>query len=199
MFLATKSENTRSPRIRNSVGLPGAQIYSFEPLRDCYEQLAAISRHIPGIHAFHFAIGEKSETMTMHRSSQTLSSSLLKMGTLHKIAFPDTAELTTEEISVKTLAEAVQPLDLKDNLFIKIDVQGYEMQVLRGGPEVIKRAKVLIVETSFYPLYEGQAFFGEIYQTLSNYGFTYMGDFESIKNPANGAALQGNAIFLNQR
>ena len=177
---------------------PKACIYSYEPLNDCFSSVEKKARKISNIKAYNFALGEKTGKFTIFRSSQASSSSLLEMGELHKEAFPKTSEISQEEITVKRLDDVAKDLEIKENIFIKIDVQGYELNVIHGGKELIQKSAVLLVETSFQTLYEEQPLFNEVFMTLTKLGFKFMGDFESIKNPLDGSILQSNAIFINK-
>ncbi|MFN8465859.1 MAG: FkbM family methyltransferase [Caldilineaceae bacterium] len=53
-------------------------------------------------------------------------------------------------------------LNLEVPYMVKIDVQGFEDKVLLGGELTIRHASMLIIETSFQVLYEGQALFGDV-------------------------------------
>jgi FkbM family methyltransferase len=127
---------------------PEAAIYSFEPLRDCYDLLIEKMSHVPKFKAFDFALGSEASEMEMHRSEFTPSSSILRMGELHKRAFPFTSKEAPEKIVVKRLDDVTRDLDLAKNILIKIDVQGFEDRVIAGGLKTIQIAKLLIVETS---------------------------------------------------
>ena len=176
---------------------PEAAIYAFEPLSDCYAKLSEKEKKIPQLTTFNFALGDNPGKFPIYRSSQASSSSLLPMSDLHKKAFPHTQNLSREEIEVRTLDQVTKDLNIKENIFVKIDVQGFELNVLQGGKALLNRAKVLLIETSFHTLYDNQPLFDEVYSFLKGMGFTYRGDFESIKSPIDGAILQANAIFVN--
>ena len=79
---------------------------------------------------------------------------------------------------------------------VKIDVQGLEDKVIAGGEDVIAAARVLIIETSFVPLYKGGPLFHDIYAILKQRGFTYHGNFEQLVSPQDGRVLQADAIFI---
>lgn len=177
--------------------LPAASIYSFEPLEDCYKQLQSNMRDASNFKAFNFALGDKDTEMDIYRNEYSPSSSLLKMGKLHKQAFPYTNKEGIEKIKVKRLDDIIHDLKVEDNILIKIDVQGYEDRVILGGKKLFAKAKVLIVETSFQILYESGPLFDTIYEILKQKGFKYMGNLGQIKNPINGSVLQSDSIFIN--
>jgi FkbM family methyltransferase len=177
--------------------LPSAAIYSFEPLRDCYAQLVNTMKDVRSFRAFDFALGDETLQTTIHRSSFSPSSSLLPMADVHKQAFPFTNEgWVSESVRMRRLDDVADELNLVDNILIKIDVQGFEDRVIRGGWNTVRRAKLLIVEVSFERLYQGQPLFDEIYDTLREAGFTYRGATGQLLSPIDGAVLQADGIFL---
>jgi FkbM family methyltransferase len=176
--------------------LPDCDIYSFEPLGDCFEELERHMHHLERFRAFRYALGERDDELEMHRSEFSPSSSLLAMSRVHAQLFPYTARTWVERVSVRTLDGVVTSLKLRDNVLIKIDVQGYEDRVIRGGGSALARAKALIVEVSFQPLYDSQPLFDSIYRMLWELGFRYAGSMEQLKNPVDGSVLQADAVFL---
>jgi hypothetical protein len=99
-------------------------------------------------------------------------------------------------VDVETLDAVVATLALKDEVLLKLDVQGYECHVIRGAEATLRRTRAVIVETSFQPIYEQQPLFGAVYEALTALGFHYGGSFDQQKSPTNGAPLQEDSIFL---
>ena len=176
--------------------LPETRVYSFEPLRDCCDQLRNVMTGVPEFQAFDFALGDTTGQTQIHRSTAPESSSLLPMGQLHRKAFPHTAQTRVETIEIRRLDDVAADLQIEDNLLIKVDVQGAEDKVISGGQQTFARASVLIMETTFVPLYEGQVLFDIIYERLRQMGFTYMGTEHIIRNPQNGRVLQCDSLFI---
>lgn len=178
--------------------LPDAAIYSFEPLHDCYDQLDAVRKGDVKFKAFNFALGETAGAMPMHRSESSPSSSLLPMGELHRRVYPHTAGSSIENIEVRRLDDITElnPINLEKEVLVKIDTQGYEDRVIRGGTEFLKHTKAMIVETSFTMLYEGQFLFADIYAMLTALGFKYCGGMHQKGNPENGLLLFEDSIFV---
>lgn len=176
--------------------LPDAAIFSFEPLKDVFQRLEQETKNGSNIMAFNCALGERNETVEIHRSSYAQSSSILPMAQLHKDAFPVSADHTSQTVEVKRLDDVMKEFTLKPEIAIKIDVQGYEDKVIAGGPETIEKTKAIIVEVSFRELYEGQPLFEKIFQLLNGKGFRYMGNLYQLLNPMDGAPLQADALFV---
>jgi len=176
--------------------LPNAKLYSFEPLKDCYEQLKRNMEGVPQFLALNYALGDANGRVEMYRNAFSPSSSILPMGGLHTQAFPLTAVAEPEEIEIRRLDDVATGLDLAADVLIKIDVQGYEDKVILGGQRVISNAAVLIVETSCRPLYQGQALFDTIYDLLWPMGFAFTGCGEILKDPRDKTILQWDSIFM---
>lgn len=174
---------------------PRAQFYSFEPLPDSYEQMLRHLAHLPRHKAFNFALGNQSGELTLQRSSQSPSSSFLTMADAHKAAFPRSASSVPVTVKIERLDDVAPQLDIKHPLLIKIDVQGYEDQVLRGGERTVRQAALLIIETSFRTLYEGQPLFADMYDMLTAWGFCYAGALDQLRDDNDGSIIQEDSLF----
>jgi hypothetical protein len=96
----------------------------------------------------------------------------------------------------KRIKRKDQALKIQGNVLVKLDVQGYEDKVIEGGKCLLQRAKILIVETSIVPLYEGQPLFRHIFTMLDRQQFTYHGALSQLTSPIDGSVLQADAIFM---
>ena len=176
--------------------LPMATIYSFEPLEDCYGKLLNRMKNVYNFKAFNLALGETNGQLTMYRNKHLPSSSMLPMANLHRESYPHTAKYTIIKITSARLDDVVKKLKLEDNLLIKIDVQGFEDKVISGGEKTIRQATILIIESSFRPLYVGQPLFEDIYDSLKEH-FRYMGSLgESRMSLIDGTPLFEDSIFV---
>ncbi len=180
--------------------LPDARIYSFEPLRGCFDQLVANMAGDARFQAYNIALGDENGQTRFYQSSWTQSSSLLEMTDLHRRVFPHTSEQEVTTAAVCRLDDFVADLVLGDHLLIKVDVQGAERAVLRGGDETIRRADVLLIEASFRELYKGQMLFNEMVDHLHQRDFAYMGSLSvAASDPADGMNIFEDAIFVRGR
>lgn len=176
--------------------LPDAFIYSFEPIQACYLELQKNISHIKNIKAFNFAIGEKEEDKEFHINDFTASSSFLKVKKKHVDSFPHTANTTAQQVKVKTLDSFYDIMELNGKVLLKLDVQGYELSVLKGAIDFLKKVDMIITEVSYVELYEQQPLFHDIYDYLYSNGFIFHGNFDQMSDPGTNYILQADAIFI---
>ena len=176
---------------------PDARVYAFEPLPDCYEELKKVAKQYQGrVKAFNIALGTQVGSFEFNRSSWAPASSFRKMSKLHKNSYPHSAESETVTVDIKTLDKVFENIDLKKNTLIKMDVQGFEDEVIKGGLEVIKKAKVLVIECSLQTTYEAEPMFDGIYKLLHPMGFEYRGSLKQSIRKDDQSFLQTDCVFI---
>jgi len=173
---------------------PGTTIYAFEPLKKCIKTYANIFSSYDNVSFFQTAIGEEEKEEIIHVSIRDDSSSLLPIGKNQTNIFPGTEEYNTENVQVKRLNHFIKPEDLLSPVFVKIDVQGYELEVLKGCDDLIEYFDHIYVECSFIKLYEGQALADEVIQYLGNHSFKLSGIYNMFYDKM-GIAIQADFMF----
>jgi FkbM family methyltransferase len=178
--------------------LPDATIFSFEPLRNEYDQLIKRTLNIKRFKAINIALGDINGKTIIHRHIFSPASSLLKVSNVSMEAYPYIGNSNNEEIEIMRLDDfiASDKYLLEPEILIKMDVQGFEDKVIKGGENTFILAKVIISEISFQELYEGQECFDGIYNQLINLGFSIKGIIGPGLNPNNGLPLYADAIFV---
>ena len=180
---------------RISIMLPDADLVCFEPLQEPFDRLTTRFAGNPRFRTVHCALGEQPGQFEMHHNEYAPSSSLLSMADLHKKSFEFAVKTKPEKIEVRRLSDVARDLKLRDPILLKLDVQGFEDKVIKGGEDVVARAKIIICEVSFQALYQGGPLFDDIYRMLTTRGFTYQGNFEQLVGPTDLRVLQADAIF----
>lgn len=177
--------------------LPGATIYAFEPLPDCYQQLARKIREMGnGSIAFNVALGRENSRLVFHRNPYSDSSSFRSMMDIHRKQFPFTAGPDEDlDVPVRRLDSYASELDLRPNVLLKIDVQGFEDEVLAGAEQVLRLTHLVQVEVSMIPLYEDSPSFTDVLLWLERRGFSFRGFVGQLTGPLDGEILQGDALF----
>ena len=174
--------------------IPSAKICSFEPIKGCYAELLQNTSEI-NVKAFNFALGDTDEQVEINVSKHSPSSSLLEMADLHKDVFAGTDYAQKETITVKRLDDIAAELGSLGRYLVKIDVQGFEDRVIKGGMETLRKADLILIETSFQELYQGQLLFNGIYNLLAGLGFEFKGNVSQSLNPKDGSILYAESLF----
>jgi len=188
--------NTGQFAVAINAVLPNARILSFEPLPDCFDLLKRNMAKAQKFSAFNYGLGDSCGELPFERNAYSAASSFLKMTRVHTQSFPQTAQSTSVKVKTERLDDVAPSLELTEPILAKIDVQGYEDRVLRGGETTLRRASALFVEMSFEALYEGQPLFDSIRRQVEELGFTYSGNLEQLLCPKTGRVLQADGIFV---
>lgn len=170
-----------------AVTWPDAHLDCFEPLPNPMRRLERILRaYAPGRSQIHgVACGSEPGIVEMHIASREDSSSLLPLGQMQKSMF-QMVERTQASVRVERLDQVVTR-SLARPALLKIDVQGYEYQVLQGATDLLQSIDVIYVEASFIELYSGQRLAPDIAEFLQENGFVHSGQYntqvDSLGNP----------------
>jgi FkbM family methyltransferase len=146
------------------------RIWSFEPVGHVFDSLAAKAALDPAWQVSKLALGSKRGTAEINVSANhTLSSFLPASAKL--ASFDAEAPTVRETVEVQTLDKLLEE-DPAKSIFLKIDVQGFEKEVLEGAKKTLPRVHALYVELPVEQLYEGGWTFPEAINYLDDLGFT---------------------------
>lgn len=193
---ANDGQFARSMRDR----FPGAQLYCYEPLPSAFMKLKAcadkeLSRRM---HVFNVAIGDSEGMVDMrYHVEHSVSSSLLETTSYSEALYPFIKEQLTVRVRQTTLDKALGTFmtNLQSEILIKLDVQGYEDRVIRGGGEIFRKAKAVVLEVNLDALYQQQPSFREIVLMLDGLGYRYAGNVDQVYGD-DGHVIYIDAVFL---
>jgi len=134
---------------------PTARIISFEPQPHAVATFRKIFAQEPDVTIYPIALGACTAEMKLHVTARDDSSSLFHVGRIQHQEF-GTSEVGIIPVEVDRLDHVLTAPDLVPPALLKIDVQGYEMEVLRGSEELLRSFDGIYLEGSYRELYEGQ-------------------------------------------
>jgi FkbM family methyltransferase len=175
------------------------RIVSFEPLSEPFSALKARAAKDDLWECRQGALGDTDGTISINVAGNSgESSSVLPMLQRHQDAYPPANYVATEDVPIRRLdAIASEVIGPNERSFLKIDVQGFEKQVLAGAESTVKDSCVgLQLELSFVPLYDGAMLIPEALDLLYSKGFRLTGMLPCFTDPRNGQMLQADGIFL---
>ena len=186
---------------------PESIIYSFEPDPESFDVLS--SKHIDGVSYYNQAISDFDGCATFYRNKISHTNSLFKVNlnskdsigiTSAKInndkqylsGFNSEYKVSATMLDSFTKKHCIEKVDL-----LKIDVQGAECHVLRGGQNSLKTTRAIVLEISFFDYYEHQTSFLNVESILSPLGFKLYSISEISNNPLNGRTDWAEVVYVN--
>lgn len=172
---------------------PKARILAYEPLPLAHADFRAVCGTLAELRGH--AVGATSGTATLQVSGSDDSSSLLPIGQRQMREFPGTGAVDETATTVVALDDDLP--ELSAPILLKIDVQGFELEVLRGAERTLRLVDEVYVECSFVELYEGQALADEVVAFLLERGLRLAGVFHTLYR--NSEAIQADMLFRRDR
>jgi FkbM family methyltransferase len=155
---------------------PGAQVYAFEPTAESFGQTRANYGADPRVHLFQLGLGSQEGELAFNvlAGSQVSNSFLApRQSTWDSIEY-GTGAISQRTVPITTLDRFCTKEGLGRIYLLKIDVQGFELEVLKGARDTLRRIDHVFVESGIQRLYEGAPSFSEICQFMESQGFHLM-------------------------
>lgn len=174
---------------------PEAQIYAFEPINESYKMMQERMKHDNCFRAFNFALSDETTKISFGLNSFHDSSSILKMTEAHKIEFKQTEKEEIIDIDTFRL-DSIKEINIVDPVFLKIDVQGAELMVLRGAEKIFDKIDGIQMELNFENFYESQATYIEVCDFMYSHNFKRFFQIGLIKSQKSNKILACDLVFL---
>lgn len=176
---------------------PEAEIHCFEPLGEVFSELSRACEARAGCAAYNLAVSDTTGTAEIRRSrDHDEASSLRAPNDAMEALYPHVGDWTSEVVETVTLDEWAVDRDLADDLVIKLDTQGSEDLVIRGGPEMVKKARAVIVELAVRPTYREAPTGSKIEALLASIGYVYAGQLSAVRSPVTNEVVEYDAAFV---
>ena len=183
-------------RQMRDIGYSG-RIVSFEPVAVVFKELSARTAGDSDWVAMNCALGDVDGTATINIAANNAeSSSLLEMLPRHLEAAAASQFVAQERIQVKRLDGLFDSVCAgMRNVYLKIDTQGFEKQVLEGAGGALDRIDTLQLELSLVPLYRNDTSFLDMWSYLRDRGFEAVAFEPGFLDIERGQMLQVDGIF----
>jgi FkbM family methyltransferase len=182
--------------LRYEVGFAG-EVVSVEPIPELAAALAERARTDPRWQVHPCALGASAGTASLNVMASTDFSSFLApdhSGTAQYAAANAIARV--EKVEVRTLdglASGLKPAPR--NVYLKLDTQGYDLQVLRGAAQTLARVVALQSELSFVPIYSGMPSWRESIECIMALGYRLSGMF-AVSRDASQGLIEADCVFV---
>ena len=164
-------------------------LIAFEPQKWCYDKMCEeAERQGYGLdNMYQKALGSSAGTVEMYCNPDGASSSLLKPK-LHLQVSPDVIFDTRETVEVITLDSLLE--DGHPYNFINMDVQGFELEVLKGASKTLDKVKYVYSEVNTVEMYEGCVLIDQLDSFLINY------DLVRVRTGLHGSQTWGDGFYI---
>jgi FkbM family methyltransferase len=149
---------------------PAAQVHAFEPLQIHIEKFRQLTSKLTGVSLHEVGLGSHPARATMKVTSFSDASSLLPLSVAGKEQW-HLQQVAEIPVQIERLDDWVSSRGLPGPDVIKLDVQGFELEVLRGAEQCLIQARWVLLEASFKDFYEGQCRFDQLVTFLASAGF----------------------------
>ena len=116
----------------------------------------------------------------------------------HVHSFVDSEYIASETVRMTTLASILKGTSSSTGIFVKVDTQGYERQVIEGAADRMNDVSGVQLEMSIVSLYEGESLMPEMVTFLGGMGLILMGVEPGGSDPRTGQLLQMDGLFFRE-
>lgn len=170
-----------------SEGFPEARFYCFEPVQSTYDLL---NKNLSGVNAecFRVAMGAAPGQAPVYVTEHSLTNSLIRP--------PRVAE--SELVDITTVDRFAAEHRIDRISLLKIDTEGYDLEVLRGSSGMLADGRIdfVLVEVGFHPGDDRHVLFDDVRALLIPHGFAVLGIYDQTTEwSGEGRLRYANALF----
>ena len=195
---------------------PNSKVHCFEPQSECWDELDDLSNEFTNVHINKFALGNKNDE-SKEFYSHDLNTGISGFNKIN-IESKDSIDLSKLSNDSKSLENHKKTINHKRNVqvkrldeyikndkninqidLLKIDTQGYELEILDGLGTELNKVRILITELMFYDYYEKSLSFYELESILRPFNFSLYDINHVAKNPMNGRTDWIDVIYVQNR
>jgi FkbM family methyltransferase len=170
---------------------PHSIIHAFEPVPSAFERLSQASSGLSDVFLLNMALGSQPGQVELIENTFSNMSSLLEFG-------PDCwgKESGRHSVPIDTLDNYCARSSVPRIDVVKIDTQGYELEVLKGSTEMMREGRIdfVLLETIFSKMYRGLPGLDQIYRFLLDHGFSLVSFYKM--HYQNNRAAWTDALFI---
>lgn len=167
---------------------PAARYVLIDPLPQNSAALKEAAKKAPNIHYVNAAIGAESGSLDLYTHGD--QSSFLRSADFSGRAI---------RVAVRTCDDVladVPNLPAEPSILVKIDVQGHEVEVLKGAHRTLDHTEILLVEVSTQRIYENSPLAHEVVSYLGERGFCIFDVASYVQRPLDRKLCQMDLVFV---
>ena len=174
-------------------------VVAFEPGAEAVARLNELPATAPKITVMPMALGSRSGTQSFYMTEDGHSSSLLPPQEALEQLYPGRGGVEKETlVEVSTLDSIIARFQLPPPDVIKLDTQGYELEILSGAAHGLATASFCIVECCYERLYAGAPLVGDVFAFFSELGWRNVGT-APVSRSACGKPVYTDVLFASPK
>jgi FkbM family methyltransferase len=170
---------------------PKTPTHWVEPLKEFVPQLRALASRYPGKYTI-AAAGNNEGRSNFNVHDNPFGSSLLSETDGAR------ADGQPREVHIVRLDDLIDHKAAGSEVLLKVDVQGAELQVLNGAPELLKQCEAVVLEVNFFQLHKGSPEFTDVVVYMKERGFVAYDIFNGHNRPLDDALAQRDVLFVRE-
>lgn len=177
---------------------PDASIYCFEPIKETFDELQHNTEGL-GLFYHNLALGatrEEVEVKVDIENRNSTRNTLIQENTVH-----DPSAVKVETVKVETLTDFCKANNIKEIDYLKIDTEGYDLEVLKGAVDMLKSMSVAFIqaEVSMNPNNTFHVDFVEVKDFLEQYNYVLFGIYEQKQQRGTPMLRRSNVVFISEK
>ncbi len=183
--------NLGESALKFDVAFAGARIHCFEPVRETFEKLRSNVGGYRNINCHHFAFGSSDGEGIVYLTEQSNTSSLIKPKN----------PLESEAVKIRTVDEFARDRQITRIDLLKIDTEGFDLEVLKGAQAILSAGQVpfVLVEVGFHPGDSRHVLFDDVRSFLHPMGYAVFGIYDQQLEWSGEKRLRfANVCFSNE-
>lgn len=165
---------------------PSSNYVLFEPLAERAADLKYLANEFPGISWHACGLGRNRTKLELSISENLYQSSFAYGGT------------SSRQVTVETLDLMLAEGKIAQGDFLKIDVQGFELEIIAGAENFLREVQIVIMETSFHRFAPGMSLVHEAVGLMSAKGFRVYEILDQVRRPLDNAVGQCDICFVRE-
>ncbi len=179
------------------------RIISFEPISSVFELLKEVARNDPNWDVYQLALGRENGEQKIRVAAESVFTSFLKSNSWCEQEFGERALGSKEETVIvrrldEVLNETVGNLD-KARMYLKMDTQGYDLEVFKGLGSMYERIFALQSEMSVIPIYQGMPHLTDSISFIEKAGFEIAGMYPVSQEKSALRIIEFDCLMVNSR
>ena len=175
-------------------------IHSFEPVQELYDQLNNASENDSNWYSHKMALGSKNEDKQINIMNKSTFSSFQKLSDFGRQKFPKVEPMSHEIVNISTVNDFISQTIIEPEskkILLKIDTQGYDIEVFRGSLSSIQNITLILTEMSIQAIYTQTIAYLDFLQELNTYGFIVTGIYPISRRKEDFSLVEVDCILVN--